>query len=60
MWFKDSNPYFFKIDNFPYGEINQRSFSSTPGPDRRQAIIWTNAGILVIGPLGTNISDVLT
>ena len=23
-------------------------------PDRRQAIIWTNAGILLIGPLGTN------
>ena len=25
-------------------------------PDRRQAIIWTNAGILLIGPLGTNFS----
>ena len=23
-------------------------------PVRRQAIIWTNAGILLIGPLGTN------
>ena len=27
---------------------------------RRQAIIWTNAGILLIGPLGTNLSDILT
>ena len=26
---------------------------------RRQAIIWTNAGILVIGPLGTNFSEIL-
>ena len=26
---------------------------------RRQAIIWTNAGILLIGPLGTNFSDFL-
>ena len=26
-------------------------------PDRRQAIIWTNAGILLIGPLGTNFSE---
>ena len=26
-------------------------------PDRRQPIIWTNAGILLIGPLGTNFSD---
>ena len=25
-------------------------------PERRQAIIWTNAGILLIGPLGTNFS----
>ena len=25
--------------------------------DRHQAIIWTNAGILLIGPLGTNFSE---
>ena len=28
-------------------------------PDRRQAIIWTNEGILLIGPLGTNASETL-
>ena len=28
-------------------------------PDRRQAIIWTNAGILSTGPLGTNFSEIL-
>ena len=28
-------------------------------PERRQAIIWTNAGILLIGPLGTNFSEIL-
>ena len=28
-------------------------------PDQRQAIIWTNAGILLIGPLGTNFSEIL-
>ena len=27
-------------------------------PDRRQAIIWTNAGILLTGPLGTNSSEI--
>ena len=27
-------------------------------PGRRQAIIWTNAGILSIGPLGTNFSEI--
>ena len=26
-------------------------------PERRQAIIWTNAVILLIGPLGTNFSE---
>ena len=28
-------------------------------PGRRQAIIWTNDGILLIGPLGTNFSEFL-
>ena len=28
-------------------------------PGRRQAIIWTNAGILFIGPLGANFSEIL-
>ena len=26
---------------------------------RRQAIIWTNAGIILIGPMGTNFSEIL-
>ena len=29
-------------------------------PSRRQAIIWTTAGILLIGPLGTNLSEILS
>ena len=28
-------------------------------PGRRQAIIWTNAGILLTGPLGTNFNEIL-
>ena len=28
-------------------------------PGRRQAIIWSNAGILLIGPLGTNFSEIV-
>ena len=28
-------------------------------PGRRQAITWTNVGILLIGPLGTNFSEIL-
>ena len=29
-------------------------------PGRRQAIIWTNAGILLIRTLGTNLSEILS
>ena len=29
-------------------------------PGRRQAIIWTNAGILLIWTLGTNVSEILS
>ena len=28
-------------------------------PGRRQAIIWTNGGILLIGPSGTNFSEII-
>ena len=28
-------------------------------PVRRQAIIWTNAGILSVGPVWTNLSEFL-
>ena len=28
-------------------------------PERRQAIVWTNAGILLIGPWGTNFNEIL-
>ena len=39
----------------------QTSIGSDNGlsPGRRQAIIWTNARLLLIGPLGTNFSEVL-
>ena len=38
----------------------QTSIGSDNGlsPGRRQAIIWTNAGILLIWPLGTNFSEI--
>ena len=39
---------------------NQTTIGSDNGlsPDRRQAIIWTITGILLIGPLGTNFSEI--
>ena len=40
---------------------NLTTFASDNGlsPGRRQAIIWTNAGILLIGPLWTNFNEIL-
>ena len=41
------------VSNLTIGSDNGLS------PCRRQAIIWTNVGILLIGPLGTNFSEIL-
>ena len=40
-----------------YASVNWISIGSDKGlsPDRRQAIIWTYAGILLIGALGTSV-----
>ena len=41
------------------GKITTISSDNGLLPDWRQAIIWTNAGILLIGPLGTNFNEIL-
>ena len=43
-----------------YVSVNYAITGSDNGlsPGRHQGIIWTNAGILLIGPLGTNISEI--
>ena len=44
-----------------YASVNHTTIGSDNGlsPGRHQAIIWTSAGILLIGPLGTNFSEIL-
>ena len=39
------------------GKLTNTGSDNGLSPRRRQAIIWTNAGILLIGPLGTNFSE---
>ena len=41
------------------GELTIIGSDNGLSPRRRQAIIWTNAGILLIEPLRTNFSDIL-
>ena len=40
-------------------KLNVNGSDNGLSPGRCQAIIWTSAGILLIGPLGTNFSEIL-
>ena len=41
MWFEESNMYFWQVENFAYGEINERSFSwRTVSGVRKMASNW--------------------
>ena len=56
-WHINSCPTWWRI----YASINWDSIGSDNGlsPIRRQAIIWTNAGLLWIRPEETNVSEIL-
>ena len=41
------------------GKVTIIGLDNGMSPERRQAIIWTSAGILLIGPLGTNFNEIL-
>ena len=41
------------------GKLTIIGSDSGLSPGRRQAIIWANAGILLIGPFGINFSEIL-
>ena len=41
------------------GKLTSIGSDNGLSPGRRQTIIWTNAWILLIGPLGTNFSEIL-
>ena len=45
-----------RVTHIRVGRLTIISSDSGLSPDRHQAIIWTNAGILLIEPLGTNFS----
>ena len=51
----------FPLVQHIYASVNQVSIGSDNGlsPIRRQAIIWTSAWLLSIGPSGTNFSEIL-
>ena len=46
-----------RVTHICVGKLTNIDSDDGLSPERRQAIIWTNAGILLIGPLGTNFSE---
>ena len=48
-----------RVTHICVGETTMIGSNNGLWPGRRQAIIWTNAGILLIGPLGTNFIEIL-
>ena len=48
-----------RVTHICIGKLSIIGSDNGLSPERRQAIIWTNAGILLIGPLATNFSEIL-
>ena len=48
-----------RVTHICVGNLTTIVSDNALSPDRRQTIIWTNVGILLIGPLGTNLSEIL-
>ena len=48
-----------RVTHICVGKLTNIGSDNGLSPGRRQAIIWTNAGILFIGLLGTNFSEFL-
>ena len=48
-----------RVTHICVGNLTIIGLDNGLSPGRHQAIIWTNAGILLIGPWGTNFSEIL-
>ena len=48
-----------RVTHICVGKLTNIGSDNGLSPGRRQAVIWTNAGISLIGPLGTNFSEIL-
>ena len=48
-----------RVTHICVGNLTNIDSDNGLSPGRRQAIIWPNAGLLLIGPLGTNFNEIL-
>ena len=58
LWICQRNPALNSFRHICVSKLANISSDNGLSPGRRQAIIWTNARILLIGPLGTNFSEI--
>ena len=56
---EDANTHWGRVTHLYVSKLTIIGSDNGLWPGRRQAIIWTNCGILPIGPLGTNFSEIL-
>ena len=59
MYYSPSLTHWGRVTHICVGKLTIIGSVNGLSPRRRQAIIWTNAGILLIEPLGTNFSEIL-
>ena len=59
LWFKLYLTHWGRVTHICVSNLTIIGPDNGLSPGRRQAIIWTNAGILLIGPWGTNFNKIL-
>ena len=59
MKLQDFLTHWGRVTHIGVGNLTIIGSDNGLSPGRRQAIIWSNAGILLNGPLGTNWSEIL-
>ena len=62
MWYislKQGLTHWGRVAHICGGKLTIIGWDNDLSPERRQAIIWANAEIFFIGPLGTNFSEIL-
>ena len=59
MWFNLTLTHWGRVTHICVVNLTIIGSDNGLSPGRRQALIWTNAGILLIGPLGTNFIEIL-
>ena len=59
VWYRHYLTHWSRVTHICVGKLTIIGSDNGLSPGRRQGIIWTNAGILLIGPLATNFSQIL-